>query len=109
MNKYLVIYHAPVSAVKAMASATDEEKAAAMQPWFAWKEEMGEHLLDMGSPLFGGLKLNDNGTAVASQKEVTGYSMIQAASYDQAKELLIGHPHLRNGACEIEVHEAISM
>ena len=109
MNKYLVIYHAPKSEVKGMKYPSEEEKLAAMQPWFAWKESMGDHLLDFGNPVMGGKKLTPGGSASDSQKEVAGYSMIQAESYDQAIQLLNGHPHLANGAREIEVHEAIAM
>ncbi|WP_258100215.1 YciI family protein [Marinoscillum pacificum] len=109
MNKYLVIYHAPKAEVKGMNFPSEEEKMAAMMPWFAWKEAMGDHLLDFGNPLMGGKKLTPKGTPVESQKEVSGYSLIQANSYDHAIELLNGHPHLASGACEIEVHEAIAM
>ncbi|MEQ8470177.1 MAG: YciI family protein [Marinoscillum sp.] len=109
MKKFLVIYHAPQSVVEQMAQATPEQRAESMKPWMEWKEALGDKMLDLGAPLFGGQKLNPNGSVAPSQKEVTGYSMIQAGDMEEAKSLLEGHPHLAAGGCEIEVHEAMAM
>ncbi|MEQ9305772.1 MAG: YciI family protein [Marinoscillum sp.] len=108
MKKFLVIYHAPQSVVEQMAQVTPEERAESMKPWMAWKEALGDKMVDLGAPLFGGQKLLPNGDVEASKKEVTGYSMIQAADIEAAKGLLKGHPHLAGG-CEIEIHEAMAM
>ena len=110
MKSFLVIYHAPAEAMAAMAEATPEQKAAGMKPWMDWKESMGEHMQDLGSPLMGGQRLSPDGGATASSKEVTGYSMIKANDMNHAKELLAGHPHLKwQEGCDIEVHETVSM
>ena len=74
----------------------------------AWKEALGDKMLDLGAPLSGGLRINPNGSTEASKKEVTGYSMIQAKDMEGARSLLKGHPHLQAG-CEIELHEAMAM
>ncbi|UTW61963.1 hypothetical protein KFE98_18420 [bacterium SCSIO 12741] len=110
MNKYIVIYHAPAEAMEMMADATPEQKAEGMKPWMAWAEKCGDQLIDLGSPLVGGLKLSPDGSAAPSQKEVTGYSILQAESMDGAKALLEGHPHLAwTGGCDIEVHECVPL
>ena len=108
MKKFLVIYHAPAETVAAMSQASPEQRAEAMKPWMAWKEAVGDKMLDLGAPLFGGQKIQPDGSVTASQKEVTGYSMLQAKDMDSAKSLLKGHPHLQGG-CDIEIHEAIAM
>ena len=106
MKKFLVIYHAPAEAMTKMATATDEEKMEGMKPWMAWKDEIGDKLLDFGAPLMPGQRLLPDGTVQDSTKEVTGYSMIQANDMDEAKSLLKTHPHLKwIGGCDIEVHE----
>ena len=47
------------------------------------------------------------GKSDKSDRQVVGYSVLQAENMDEAKQLLEGHPHLAwKGACEIEVHEA---
>jgi hypothetical protein len=110
MKKFIVIYHAPAEAMEMMANATEEQKMEGMKPWFAWKEEVGEKLVDFGSPLWGGTRLLPDGNQKPSTKEVTGYSIIQANDMNEAKSLLSTHPHLKwTGGCDIEVHECVEM
>lgn len=110
MKKFIVIYHAPAEAMEMMANATEEQKMEGMKPWFAWQEECGDKLVDMGSPLMGGTRLLPDGSAEASTKEVTGYSILQAEDMAGAKALLANHPHLKwTDGCDIEVHETVPM
>lgn len=110
MKKFIVIYHAPAEAMAQMANATPEQKAEGMKPWMAWKETLGDKLVDLGTPLMGGVRLSPNGGAQASTKDVTGYSILQANDMEEAKSLLQGHPHLGwNEGCDIEVHETVAM
>ena len=110
MKKFIVIYHAPAEAMAAMANATPEQKQEGMKPWMDWAAKCGDQLVDLGSPLMGGLKLSPDGSAASSVKEVTGYSVLQAENMEGAKALLQGHPHLAwQAGCDIEVHESIPM
>lgn len=110
MKKFIVIYHAPAEAVAQMATATPEQKEEGMKPWFAWKDSLGDKLIDLGSPLMGGTRLLPDGSSELSKKEVTGYSFIQATDMEEAKGLLKNHPHLSwTGGCDIEVHECTEM
>ena len=110
MKKFVVIYHAPPEAMAAMADASPEQKAEGMKPWFAWKDSLGDKLIDFGAPLVGGQQILADGSTKTSTKEVTGYSMIQAEDMEEAKSLLASHPHLKwTDGCDIEVHECISM
>lgn len=110
MKKFVVIYHAPAEAMAEMATATPEQKAEGMKPWLAWKDSVGDKLVDFGAPLMTGQRLLPDGTTETSTKEVTGYSILQAADMDEAKSLLANHPHLAwTGGCDIEVHECIDM
>ncbi len=104
MKKYIVIYHAPMSAVEQMKDATPED----MEPWMAWAKRCGDGLVDMGTPL-GGQKITNSGTS-PSGKNVIGYSILQSANMEAALALLKGHPHLEWAAgCEIEVHESLQV
>jgi len=68
----------------------------------------GDHLVDFGNPLVGGQKLLPGGKSDKSDRQVVGYSILQAENMEDANQLLEGHPHLAwKGACEIEVHEAM--
>ncbi|MCZ6867782.1 MAG: hypothetical protein O7E55_10710 [Chloroflexi bacterium] len=109
MKKFMVIYYAPVAAVEQMQHASPEEMKAVMEPWMAWIAECGEGLVDMGAPLGGGQNVSKSGSS-PSNKDVIGYSILQAEDMEGAKALLAGHPHLEMpGGCEIEVHEAMPM
>ena len=107
MKKYVVIYHAPASAMEQMAGVSPEERQKAMEPWMEWIAKRGDALVDLGAPLGGGQKLRKTGSS-PSDKSVAGYSILQAEDIDGAKALLQGHPHLEWAAgCEIEVHESL--
>lgn len=110
MKKFVIIYHAPAEAIAQMASATPEQKMEGMKPWMAWKERVGDGMVDLGAPLFGGIKLSPDGSTEGSKREVSGYSILQAENLDGIKALLKDHPHLSwNGGCDIEIHECAEM
>ena len=109
MNKYIVIYHATAEFMSAMAGMTPEQMAEGMKPWGVWAEACGDGLIDMGTPLAGGLKLSSEGSS-PSDREVTGYSIIQAENMTAAEAMMQGHPHLGMAAsCSIEIHEAMPL
>jgi hypothetical protein len=81
-----------------------------MKPWFAWKESVGDKMVDFGAPLVGGTRLLPDGHTEKSKKDVNGYSMIQANNMNEALALLKNHPHLSwTAGCDIEVHECTDM
>ena len=101
-----MLYHAPAAALEKMRDATPEQMKAGMEPWMAWAERCGEGLVDLGTPLGGGRRITATGSA-PSDKEVVGYSILQAENAAAAHALLQGHPHLEwEEGCSIEVHEA---
>ena len=109
MGKYIVIYHAPASAWEQMGSASSDDMKKGMEQWMEWAKSCGDGLVDMGTPLGGGQKLTKSGSS-PSDKEVLGYSILQADDMEGAKALLKGHPHLEWAAgYEIEVHEALAL
>ena len=109
MKKFIVLYHAPSSAMKKMKDSTPEEMKKGMEPWNAWAKKCGSGLLDIGTPLGMGQKLTTTGSS-PSKKDVIGYSVLQAENMEKATEMLKGHPHLNwTAGCEIEVHESLPL
>jgi hypothetical protein len=93
----------------AMAGMSQEQMAEGMKGWGVWAESCGEGLVDMGTPLAGGLQLSSEGSSPSGQ-EVTGYSVIQAENMAAAEAMMQGHPHLGMAAsCTIEIHEALPL
>ena len=110
MKKFIVIYHAPVTAVMEMAKATPANQAKGMQAWMMWAKKCGSQLVDMGAPLANGIQLGADGKTKLSDKNTVGYSILLAKSMDDAKALMAGHPHLStNAACCIEIHETMQI
>ena len=92
-----------------MSNASPEDMQKGMEPWMEWVAKCGDALVDLGSHLGDGQKLSKSGSS-SSDKNVTGYSMLQAEDMEGAKALLQSHPHLDFGAgCEIEVHESMPL
>ena len=109
MKKFIVTYHAPADFMAQSKNVPPEEMKKGMEAWMVWAKKCGAGLVDMGSPLSGGEKVSKSGST-PSQREVVGYSVLQADDLSGAKKLLEGHPHLEwADSCEIEVHESMPM
>jgi hypothetical protein len=108
-KKFLVIYHAPFEAMAQMAQIPPEQQAAGMALWQAWIERVGDSLVDVGTPLINGKSIRASGGSSASNKEVSGYSLIVAKNLDEAMSLLENHPHLSgwHPDATIEIHETM--
>ncbi len=107
MKKFIVIYHAPGEAGMHTNEMTPEQQAKGMEAWMTWAKKCGDKLVDMGSQLANGQSLTAAGSS-ASNKQVSGYSVLQANDMKEAISLLQGHPHLAyNAECSIEVHESM--
>ncbi|HYV91776.1 MAG TPA: hypothetical protein VE978_08335 [Chitinophagales bacterium] len=110
MKKFIVLYYAPMTAVSQTSTLSPEAQAKGMEAWMEWAKKCGNKLVDLGSPLMNGLELIPGGKIKSSNKNVTGYSILQAENMDEAKALLQGHPHLGwNADCSIEVHETMPL
>ncbi len=106
MNTYVFVYHAPTPPAGAVAP-TPEQMQTVMAEWNAWAGKVGDRMIDFGTPLTGGIRVGPDGTA-PSDREVTGYSILQADDLDAAVDLARSHPHLTMpGGCEIEVHTVL--
>jgi hypothetical protein len=68
----------------------------------------GDHFVDLGNPFLYGEELLPECKSEKSTDSVCGYSILKADCMNQSKELLKGHFQLTwDGACKIEIHEAI--
>lgn len=106
MSKFIFVYHAPQTPADA-APPSPEEMEQVMGAWMGWAGRVGEGMVDFGTPLAGGVRVASDGSVAPSERQVVGYTIIEADSAEAALELAQAHPHLQMpGGCEIEVHEA---
>ena len=78
-----------------------EEGAALMADWMAYFAKMGDKFADNGAPI--GPQKSVGGHA---NVRIAGYSIVKAASLDEAVKLTDGHPHIKAGG-SIEVCETM--
>lgn len=103
MANYLLAYHGGGM------PATDEERQQVLAAWGAWFGTLGENLVDGGNPvgrtstIVAGGDVSDGG----GTNPVSGYSVIKAASMDDAVASAKGCPLLKTGG-SIEVCETFS-
>ncbi|MRX43965.1 YciI family protein [Agromyces kandeliae] len=106
MARFVFVYHAPMTPADAT-PPTDEQTAAVMGEWMDWAAKVGDDMVDFGTPLAEGVRVSSDGSTAPSTREVSGYTVIDAADMDAALALAKEHPHLKMpGGCEIEVHAA---
>lgn len=105
MAKYVLLYSGGGMA------ETEAEQAAFMQAWEAWFHQLGSALVDGGAPFSGAARHITSPGKVqegAAGSTASGYSVIEAASLDEATRLASSNPMFRvNG--QITVFETAQM
>lgn len=83
MQKFILFYKGPPTP----ADASHEK-------WPDWFRKVGHQLVDRGSPMKNGRVLHKDGSTSDSATSFNGYSILQAATLDEALNLLKDHPLL---------------
>jgi hypothetical protein len=109
MGRYIIAYHAPLSARQRLAQATPEQAMAGVQHWIAWSHKLGASLLDPGKPFGQTVRITPTGKGPA-QSDIVGMSVLEAPDMEAALALVGDHHHLHwADGCEITVHEEIAI
>ena len=93
MNRYVVLYNAPLSVEKRFVQVTSEEAMKGMQLWIDWAKKIGPALVDPGSPLGNAVKVTTQGMS-PTDSEIIGMSILQANSRDEVLEMVKDHHQL---------------
>ncbi|MEO0774182.1 MAG: hypothetical protein AAFZ04_13475 [Pseudomonadota bacterium] len=105
MPKFMFAYHGGGGAPE-----TPEEGAAEMAKWQSWLEGMGSRCHEEGAPVgmsrtVTASSVEDNGGA----NPLSGYSIVEAASAEEACEMAKGCPILEGGKGTVEVAPIMEM
>jgi hypothetical protein len=105
MAKYLFVYHGGGGAP----SNPDEVKKI-MDAWGEWFGSMGSAVIDGGNPVGKSSTVKSDGSLVSGggANPVSGYSLIEASSLEDAHKKAKGCPLLKRGGT-IEIAQAIDM
>jgi hypothetical protein len=114
MAKYLVLYQSEaaltgMSVSEMFANSTPEQLAAGMAAWQAWYTKAGQAVVrDLGAPLDHSTTIA-GGNAVSGKTTITGYSLLEAPSMDDAVALMKEHPHFHMPGSSVQILECIPM
>jgi hypothetical protein len=87
----------------------DAAAEAEMERWGAWLGGLAEAVKDGGNPFGPSARIAPDGTvAEGTATGLTGYSILTAASLEEALEMAKGCPHLAAGGT-VEVYETFDM
>ena len=104
MAKFMAFYMAPMAAIDEMMKMPPEAAKDSMAAWNTWFDTHKKDVAEMGAPL--GKTKTVSGRSVAdSRNEMTGYTIVEAASHEAAAKMFVGHPHLEMPGATIEVVE----
>ncbi len=102
MNKYVFAYYGEPS------FKSQEEGKKHMAQWRTWVKGLGKSMTDPGVPLKAQKNVSSKGVKDAGgPNRLTGYSVVEAESMEDAIEMAKGCPHLNYGT--IDVAEAMKM
>ena len=85
-----------------------EAQAESMQVWDAWFGALGVAVVDIGNPFGAASTVTGDGATSGGASKLGGYSIIEAASLDDAASKADGCPVLATGG-SLEVYEALAM
>ena len=102
MGKYVLLYKGGRMA------ETEEERTEAMAKWGAWFQGLGDSVVDMGNPFAGSASVSADGASGAAGSGLGGYSIVNAASLDDAVGKADGCPIFSAGG-GVEVYETLEM
>lgn len=108
MTRYMALYMAPAAAIAKMMKLSPEEGQAEMDAWVAWDAAHKAHIVDLGNPLGRTKRVTPGGVADA-HNEVTGYSIVEASSAEEAAKLFADHPHLHLEGGWIDVLNVVNV
>jgi len=93
MSKYLLLYRGPAPRIE---DFTPEQSAEQMTAWGDWMGRVGSALVDPGAPFGPRTAVGDDGST-RSPSDQSGYSIVEAADLNAARDFTKGHPFLSEG------------
>ena len=102
MAKYLLVYYGGKI-------ETDPKMAKkSMEDWLKWFKGLGMAMIDSGAPTMPGKIVSGNGVRSIGTKPVTGYSILQAATQDDAVKIARTCPIIADGG-QVAVYTLMPM
>lgn len=111
MNKFLVLYRAPISVLEEWAAVDAETRKVTEEKmrneWQAWATTNATHIKETAGA--GKTKHVTSEGATDTNNDIMLYSIVEAASHEAAAALFAGHPHLQIPGASIDVMPATAL
>jgi hypothetical protein len=109
MKKFLALYMIPLPALdEMMKNSTPEQMKEVNESWKTWMEKHQANFVDMGLPLGKNKRVMSDGVK-DMRNEMTGYSIVQAETHDEAAQIFLDNPQMRLPGSYVEVVECLAM
>jgi hypothetical protein len=92
MGRFLALFHGAADEV-GKAELTERQQADFIHAWAAWAQANEKALIDPGAPV-NAKKLVTAHLVEDVTDTMTGYTIVEADSHDEAVQIFSGHPHL---------------
>lgn len=102
MAKFVVVYRG------GQMEEAPADVEAVMATWMSWFQKLGLAVTDHGNPFGASTGIDANGKRVESSADLTGYSIVEATSLDDAVTLVKECPNFAAGG-SLEIYEAMAM
>jgi hypothetical protein len=114
MKKYLVLYHSEaalsgMTVTEMFARSTPEQLKAGMGAWQSWHEKSGSAVVDLGAPLDKSTTVVAGGSASPGKTSISGYTVVEAGSMDDAVALMKEHPHFYGPGSSVQILECVQL
>lgn len=95
MANFIIVYHAATSF-----PSSQEEGEAHRAKWGEWIKELGDAMVNPGTPLGKSMIVSSDGVS-ETDSGLTGYTVVEAPDLDAAVEFAKGCPYLDMGPVEV--------
>ena len=95
MANFIIVYHAPTKEI-----SSPEEGQAHRAKWMDWINELGDAMVNPGTPLGKSMIVSSEGVS-ETDSGLTGYTVVEAPDLDAAVEISKGCPYLDMGPVEV--------
>ena len=102
MSKFVYLYSG------GQVAETPEAQQESMRVWGEWFGALGSSVADIGNPFGSGSTVQGRGASAGGASKLSGYSIVEAGSLDEAAAKANGCPVLASGG-SVEIYEAIPM
>ncbi|MDD2786350.1 MAG: hypothetical protein PHS79_05720 [Patescibacteria group bacterium] len=103
MKKFLAIYMAPIAELDKMMQNTSKEQMKEMDAtWLKWIDDHKDSFVDVGAALGKNKRVTKDGVSDV-RNELTGYSIVQAESHEDACKIFEDNPMFEMPGAYVEV------